>query len=102
VGNAWKFTAKVAHARIDIDRGPPDARGLSFVVRDNGAGFDMAHASRLFQPFHRMHAAGEFAGHGIGLAIVHQIVTRHHGSIRVEAAPQQGACFHLVLPAHVN
>jgi signal transduction histidine kinase len=97
IGNAWKFTSKVPVARIVvgcIDGGdaPP-----TFFVRDNGAGFDMAYADRLFNAFQRLHTAGEFPGTGIGLATVQKIVARHEGRIWAESAPGQGAAFFFTL-----
>jgi two-component system sensor histidine kinase/response regulator len=86
--NAWKFSAKVAHARIELGK-----KDDAFFVRDNGAGFDKAHAGRLFQPFQRMHSSAQFEGTGIGLAIVQRIVRRHGGTIWAEAAVDQGATF---------
>jgi signal transduction histidine kinase len=77
LGNAWKFTAKRPRAVITVDR---EASG-AFVVRDNGAGFDMAHAARLFEPFCRLHSETEFEGTGIGLAIVRRIIERHRGRV---------------------
>jgi PAS domain S-box-containing protein len=88
VGNAWKFTSKISHAQIQVGRAPD---GL--FVRDNGAGFDMAYAGKLFAPFQRLHSADEFEGTGIGLATVHRIVRHHGGTIRAESAPGQGARF---------
>jgi PAS domain S-box-containing protein len=97
VGNAWKFTAHAEHARIEIgcERNPDGA--VVYFVRDNGAGFDMAYAGRMFEAFQRMHSASEFEGTGIGLAIVHKIVTRHGGRIWAEGAPQRGATFRFTL-----
>lgn len=97
VGNAWKFTARTAQARVEIGMEQGDGQPV-FFVRDNGAGFDMAYASRLFEAFHRLHASNEFEGTGIGLAIVHRIVDRHGGRIWAEAAPGRGACFRFTLP----
>ena len=98
LGNAWKFTAKTPHARIEVGR--QDRAGEAvFFVRDNGAGFDMTHATRLFSPFERMHDAEAFEGTGIGLATVHRIVTRHHGHIWSEAAIDKGATFFFTLEA---
>ena len=88
--NAWKFTAKVERARIEFGASESDGREV-FFVRDNGAGFDMAHVGELFGPFHRAHTDAEFPGLGIGLAIVEKIVQKHGGTIRVEGEPGKGA-----------
>jgi signal transduction histidine kinase len=97
VGNAWKFTARKERGRIEIGSTPGADGSPVFFVRDNGAGFDMAHASRMFDAFQRMHTSTEFEGTGIGLAIVHRVVARHGGSIWADAAPQQGASFYFTL-----
>ncbi|MBL7260514.1 PAS domain-containing sensor histidine kinase [Paractinoplanes lichenicola] len=86
LGNAFKFTSKRVDAVIAVS-----AEGDDFVVRDNGAGFDMGHADRMFDPFQRLHGAGEFEGTGIGLAIVRRIVARHGGRIDAEGKPGAGA-----------
>lgn len=96
LGNAWKFTGRAAHARIELGAETVDGETLWF-VRDNGAGFDMRYADRLFKPFQRLHATHEFEGTGIGLAIVHSIIERHGGQIRVESALNAGATFHFTL-----
>jgi light-regulated signal transduction histidine kinase (bacteriophytochrome) len=96
IGNAWKFSAREPDARISIARHPAEPHG--FVVRDNGAGFDMAHAARMFAPFQRFHQAGEFAGTGIGLATVQRVLSRHGGRIWANAAVGQGAAFFFTLP----
>jgi light-regulated signal transduction histidine kinase (bacteriophytochrome) len=96
VGNAWKFTSRTRQARIDIGA-LWRKRGAAFYVRDNGAGFDLAHASRLFQAFHRMHTSSEFEGNGIGLAIVQKIVLRHGGLVWAESEPGNGATFYFTL-----
>jgi signal transduction histidine kinase len=97
LGNAWKFTAGVAAVRIAVGC-ERDASGTPvYYVRDNGVGFDMAHAARMFEAFQRMHSTAEFDGTGIGLAIVHKIVTRHNGRIWADAAPGQGATFRFTL-----
>lgn len=94
--NGWKFTAKQAEARIEIGvRYEP--RAATFYVRDNGAGFDMTFASKLFVPFQRLHAPQEFAGTGIGLATVQRIIHRHGGRVWAEGKPNEGATFFFTL-----
>ena len=96
LGNAWKYTGNTAAARIAFVRHPREA--ATFTVSDNGAGFDMRFADRLFGAFQRLHSASEFPGTGIGLASVRRIVLRHGGSIRAEGEPDRGARFHFSLP----
>ena len=96
LGNAWKYTGKAAHPRIGFGRHANDAD--SFTVQDNGAGFDMRFADRLFGVFQRLHSASDFPGTGIGLASVRRIVRRHGGEIWGEAEVNQGARFHFSLP----
>jgi PAS domain S-box-containing protein len=96
LGNAWKFTARRTDAVIRVTQERCDGVDV-FVVRDNGAGFDMRYAHKLFDPFQRLHSASEFEGTGIGLAIVHRIVTRHGGQICAEGAPGEGATFRFSL-----
>lgn len=92
LGNAWKYTAKKEATTIRVYSGEID--GLHGIcIADNGAGFDMAHAEQLFQPFRRLHRQDEFPGLGIGLATVQRIVGRHGGQIRARAAPGEGATF---------
>ncbi len=96
LGNAWKYTAKAPQAHVHFERNPtaPD----TFTVRDNGAGFDMRFADRLFGVFQRLHSANDFAGTGVGLASVRRIVRRHGGEIWGEAEVNRGARFHFSLP----
>ncbi len=89
LGNAWKYTRKSTEARIAFE----GAAGGSFVVRDNGVGFDMAHGGHLFKPFHRLHNVSEYDGSGIGLATVHRILERHGGYIRAESSVGLGTSF---------
>lgn len=98
IGNAWKFTSKTARARIEIDA-EDRKEGTVYFVRDNGAGFNMAYAGKLFGPFQRLHAEAEFPGTGIGLATVHRIVDRHGGRIWAEGAVERGATIFFTIPA---
>lgn len=97
--NAWKFTSKKPSASIEVGALHGDADETVYFVRDDGAGFDPAFAKRLFQPFQRFHAANEFEGTGIGLAIVDRIVKHHQGRIWAESAPNAGATFFFTLAA---
>jgi len=98
IGNAWKYTSRTEAARIEVGRHGFDAGAPSFFVRDNGAGFDMANAARLFTPFQRLHDAKQFEGTGIGLATVQRIIHRHGGRAWADAAPNRGATLFFSLP----
>ncbi|HEY6033539.1 MAG TPA: ATP-binding protein, partial [Kofleriaceae bacterium] len=96
IGNAWKFTSKTPAARIEV--GVREDSERAYFVRDNGAGFAMAHAAKLFAPFQRLHGT-DFAGTGVGLATVRRIVERHGGRIWAEGEVGAGATFWFTLPA---
>ncbi len=100
LGNAWKFTSNRSPARIEVCsvEGPEP----TFMVRDNGAGFEMKYAKRLFGVFQRLHSDREFPGTGIGLATVQRIIKRHGGRIWAEGAVNQGASFSFTLPAYAS
>ncbi len=98
LGNAWKYSAKKAAAQIWLERGLHEGRPV-FSVRDNGAGFDMRFADRLFGVFQRLHSANDFAGTGVGLASVRRIVCRHGGEVWAESVVDRGSCFYFTLPA---
>jgi PAS domain S-box-containing protein len=93
LGNAWKYTGHTENALIRVYA---DESGIC--ISDNGAGFDMAHANRLFQPFQRLHRQEEFVGIGIGLATVQRIIHRHGGTITARGEPNKGATFCFTLP----
>ena len=97
LGNAWKFTSTVTEAIVEFGVAQRDGVPTYF-VRDNGAGFDMAYAGRLFTPFQRLHSESKFPGTGIGLATVHRIVDRHGGRVWAESAVERGATFLWTLP----
>jgi PAS domain S-box-containing protein len=97
IGNALKYSAKKSEPRVEV--GAREESGQSvYWVRDNGAGFDMRYAAKLFGVFQRLHRADEFEGTGVGLAIVQRVVSRHGGRVWAEAKPGEGACFFFSLP----
>ena len=96
LGNAWKYSARNAQAKLRFDADMQDGRQVFHVI-DNGAGFDMRNADRLFGVFQRLHSANDFAGTGVGLASVKRIVRRHGGDVWAEAEPGRGARFHFTL-----
>lgn len=96
LGNAWKFTGKQPHARIEFGVTEHDSKP-NYFVSDNGAGFDMAYADKLFGAFQRLHSTSEFSGTGIGLATVQRIIRRHGGSVWAEGAVGKGATFYFTL-----
>jgi light-regulated signal transduction histidine kinase (bacteriophytochrome) len=98
LGNAWKFTSRVPEPVIEFGTAERDGN-VTYFVRDNGVGFDMSHAQKLFSPFQRLHSEAQFPGTGIGLATVHRIVERHGGRVWAESAVNQGATFYWTLPA---
>jgi light-regulated signal transduction histidine kinase (bacteriophytochrome) len=95
IGNALKYSRKRAAARVEIGW---DMEQRAYFVRDNGVGFDMQYAAKLFGAFERLHGEAEFEGSGIGLAIVQRILERHGGRIWAEAAPDRGATFWFSVP----
>lgn len=97
LGNAWKYTQRNTSAAISFGSEIGTDGETIFSVTDNGAGFDMAHADRLFGAFQRLHRPDEFPGHGIGLATTKRIITRHGGSIWAQSSVGQGACFRFTL-----
>jgi light-regulated signal transduction histidine kinase (bacteriophytochrome) len=97
IGNALKYSAKRPEPRIKIS-GRIEEREAVYQVEDNGAGFDMRYADRLFGVFQRLHRTEDFSGTGVGLAIVHRIIARHGGRIWAQGALDAGACFQFALP----
>ena len=96
LSNAWKFTAKRPDAKIEFGRTSQESR-IVYYIRDNGAGFDMQYAGRLFAPFQRLHSSAQFEGTGIGLATARRVINRHGGKIWAEGAVDQGATFYFTM-----
>ena len=96
LGNAWKFTSKQPHARIELGS-TGETGSQEYFMRDNGAGFDEAYAGKLFGAFQRMHSVKEFPGTGIGLATVQRIIQRQGGKVWAEAKVGLGATFRFTL-----
>jgi signal transduction histidine kinase len=96
LGNAWKYSARNPQAQITFERVDENGRS-AYVVRDNGAGFDMRFADRLFGVFQRLHSSGDFPGTGVGLASVRRIIRRHGGEIWAESEVGHGARFYFTL-----
>lgn len=99
LSNAWKFTRNAADAFVEVGSETSQAGDLVLYVRDNGSGFDMAQADKLFETFSRLHSASEFEGTGIGLALVRRVLKRHGGSVWAKSAPDQGSTFFFTLSA---
>ncbi len=96
LGNSWKFTSNASPAIISLSA-EREGSTLAYRIRDNGAGFDMSYADKLFAPFQRLHTSREFAGTGIGLATVQRIIRRHGGRIWASGVVNEGATFHFTL-----
>ncbi len=97
LGNAFKYTRDAMPARIELGTRRAES-GLEIFIRDNGAGFDMEYADKLFEPFQRLHSVRDFEGTGVGLATVARIIKRHRGSVRGEAEVGRGATFYITIP----
>jgi light-regulated signal transduction histidine kinase (bacteriophytochrome) len=98
LGNAWKYTRRAQNAHIEFG-GTAQGGETVYYVRDNGAGFDMAYADKLFKPFQRLHRAEEFEGSGVGLATVARVIQRHAGRVWAEGREGEGATFYFTLNA---
>jgi signal transduction histidine kinase len=101
IGNAFKYSGKSGAGRVEIGGKAEGAENV-YWVRDNGVGFDMRYASKLFGVFQRLHSQDEFPGTGVGLAIVQRVIQRHRGRVWAEARPQAGACFYFALPREAS
>ncbi|MDT4844317.1 Phytochrome-like protein cph1 [compost metagenome] len=99
LGNAWKYTSQTPDAVVAFTQAERPHGVVEFCVRDNGAGFNMAYADQLFEPFKRLHAHHEFEGSGVGLATVRRVIERHGGRVSGEGTVGRGAAFCFQLPA---
>jgi light-regulated signal transduction histidine kinase (bacteriophytochrome) len=98
LGNAWKFTSRRKQAKITFESVDTPGGERAYRIQDNGAGFQMDHADKLFHAFQRLHTVQEFPGNGIGLATVQRIIHRHGGKVWAEGEPEKGAAFYFTLP----
>jgi two-component system sensor histidine kinase/response regulator len=98
IGNAIKYSSNKPNPVIEIGMQQINNENV-YYVKDNGAGFDMKNANKLFTAFQRLHRASDFEGTGVGLALVHQVITRHGGRVWAEAKVDEGATFYFTLPA---
>src|SRR5439155_25615131 len=96
LGNAWKYTGRTANARVEFGMTEREGERV-YYVRDNGAGYDPAYAGKLFKPFQRLHRPDEFDGHGIGLATVLRVVSRHGGRVWSNGQVDKGATFYFTV-----
>jgi signal transduction histidine kinase len=102
LSNAWKYTSNRDVGHIRVGRAQPGGSGVAFYVEDDGSGFDMQAAGRLFKPFQRLHSLSEFPGTGVGLATVSRVMEKHGGSVWVESEQGKGATFFFELPAEAG
>jgi light-regulated signal transduction histidine kinase (bacteriophytochrome) len=98
LGNAWKYTARRSPTLIEFGIETGASAEREFFVRDNGVGFDMTYAHKLFTPFQRLHSDAQYQGTGIGLATVRRIIARHGGRVRASGEPERGASFYFTVP----
>ncbi|MGD1920266.1 MAG: ATP-binding protein [Pleurocapsa sp.] len=99
LNNAWKYTSKRSQSRIEFNAIACEDKKLTFFVRDNGAGFDLEYADKLFTAFKRLHSQAEFPGTGIGLATVQRIIYRHGGKVWADGECDRGATIYFSLEA---